>query len=158
MPPNSKSFSTLIVCPNSLLLQWGEEAERFTDTFGIHLQHGKERIMDNAQMISLAKGKTIVITSYTTLSKDVANGYYKGVSFLRIVLDEAHEIRNFRGAADKRSRFLERINSIKAEFRWAMTGKQTSKTCLIDNVLKHLRNSYSKFIWRFVCSFQVFAS
>lgn len=82
--------------------------------------------MDNAQMISLAKGKTIVITSYTTLSKDVANGYYKGVSFLRIVLDEAHEIRNFRGAADKRSRFLERINSIKAEFRWAMTGKQTS--------------------------------
>ncbi|KAK3141433.1 hypothetical protein QOZ80_4BG0333870 [Eleusine coracana subsp. coracana] len=100
---------TLVVCPNSILTQWDEEIRRVAKNFGLSVSvyHGQSRIVDPEE---LAK-HDVVLTSYGMVKQqfdyrnkgsakkpsgtdDLNTGPIARVKWSRIVLDEAHVIRN----------------------------------------------------------------
>lgn len=124
-PKNLSRWATMIVCPAVLLYQWKEEFERNTQNVKVLIQHGKDR-KDQKSMQEFCQPKKnqqgnydliVVITSYDTLKSDRNKGVYGNIKFLRLCLDEAHEIRNF-----ETGKKFENVNKIDTLYRWALTG------------------------------------
>lgn len=105
---------TLVVCPASLIRQWEEEIHKFTNhALNVCLHHGDRRAA-NAHELTMYD---IVITTYGIVRTDVEkNGALAQMHWERIVLDEAHTIRNY---TSKQSLTCCRL---KAARRWALTG------------------------------------
>lgn len=85
---------TLIVCPLSVLSNWQTQLEEHTaGNLAVAVYHGPERNRSRAFLSQ----QDVVITTYATLAGDVGmrggSGLF-GVQWLRVVLDEAHTIRN----------------------------------------------------------------
>lgn len=104
---------TLIVCPMSLVYNWENECRKWNLDIPVHLIIGaapeREEIIKSINY----KKKSIYITSYDSLRRDIAN--YKN-KFRIIVADEAQYIKNqnaLKSAA---------IKQIDAELRFALTG------------------------------------
>ncbi len=134
----SPPWRTLIVCPLSLVSQWKEEIEsRIHDDYipSIHVYHGPKR-EKNWRQLELYD---IVLTTYTTLAKEYPKidkdhrdyearkeakldvprrkaGCAFRVKWRRVVLDEAHYIKN------RRTDNFNAVTSLKAEYRWCLTG------------------------------------
>lgn len=123
---SSRGRVTLVVAPMSLVGQWRDEMERAIPTMKTMLYYGEEK----GDLLSRLTAGTIdiVITSYGTLiteyaryissnnssALDIAPLY--GVSWLRVILDEAHHIKN---KATKNSRAC---RDLSARRRWCLTG------------------------------------
>ncbi|TYZ57390.1 hypothetical protein PybrP1_008346 [[Pythium] brassicae (nom. inval.)] len=90
------SQRTLIVCPLSLLHQWKNEvAERFrANTLGVHVYYGDDR----ESSAVLFGNSDIVLTTYGVLSKEFEKtagaGALLASAWQRVILDEAHSIKN----------------------------------------------------------------
>ncbi|KAI7866134.1 SNF2 family N-terminal domain-containing protein [Spinellus fusiger] len=122
-----KVKGTLVVCPVSLIAQWEKEINQKTSPpLSVLVYHGAGRKSSPA---ILAK-YDVIITSYNVLSGDVGRdtdklgthhrdidkgGPLSNFIFHRIILDEAHTIKN------RRTRMAEGCCLMKAEFRWCMT-------------------------------------
>lgn len=114
--------TTLLVSPLSAVGNWVEQVKEHVDpgALSLYVFHGPSRTQDARE---LAK-HDLVITTYTTVLSEVSGKSAKRtgvsplskVSFFRIVLDEAHTIRE-QGAAQSQAIF-----SLEAERRWAVTG------------------------------------
>lgn len=117
--PNVKT--TLLVTPLSAVSNWVMQIKEHLkeDALSYYVFHGASRTKDPAEL-----GKyDIVITTYNTILSDVARKSSKrGVSPLsrvnlfRIVLDEAHAIR------EQNSAQSQAIFALGAQRRWAVTG------------------------------------
>uniref|UniRef100_A0A182J602 Transcription termination factor 2 n=1 Tax=Anopheles atroparvus TaxID=41427 RepID=A0A182J602_ANOAO len=110
---------TLIVCPASLMRQWeGEITSRVKrNSLAVCVHHGTQR---ETKPRSLAK-YDVVVTTYNIVSresKDVSRtgGGVFGVTWERIILDEAHVIRNHKSAMS------EACCELKGRSRWLLTG------------------------------------
>uniref|UniRef100_A0A499FUU0 Transcription termination factor 2 n=1 Tax=Anopheles farauti TaxID=69004 RepID=A0A499FUU0_9DIPT len=110
---------TLIVCPASLMRQWeGEITNRVKrNSLAVCVHHGTQR---ETKPRHLAK-YDVVITTYNIVSresKDAARGGVGvyGVNWERIILDEAHVIRNHKSAMS------EACCGLKGRCRWLLTG------------------------------------
>ncbi|XP_077513685.1 transcription termination factor 2-like isoform X1 [Amblyomma americanum] len=113
---------TLVVCPLSLLHQWEEEVERhLPGQWRVRVHHGRNRSTDPRELVRCH----LVITTYDTISSDWARidaTGNKGLSPLfavrwrRLVLDEAHSIRNLH------TRRAKAACALTAWSRWALTG------------------------------------
>ncbi|XP_037509830.1 transcription termination factor 2 [Rhipicephalus sanguineus] len=113
---------TLVVCPLSLLHQWEEEVQRhLPDRWQVHVHHGRNRTADPEELA----GCDLVVTTYDTISSDWARIDATGNSALsplftvkwrRLVLDEAHNIRNLH------TRRAKAACALLAWSRWALTG------------------------------------
>jgi len=95
--------TTLVLAPASLLQQWYEEVTEKTQPglFRVHIHHGKDKLKEVKQLESY----DVIITSYHTLLMDVPKrtdkedddrqpGPLIRVRWLRVVIDEAQNIRN----------------------------------------------------------------
>uniref|UniRef100_A0A182RKF7 Transcription termination factor 2 n=1 Tax=Anopheles funestus TaxID=62324 RepID=A0A182RKF7_ANOFN len=110
---------TLIVCPASLMRQWeGEITNRVKhNSLSVCVHHGTQR---ETKPRHLAK-YDIVITTYNIVSRESkvtgrgGDGVY-GVNWERIILDEAHVIRNHK------SNMSESCCGLKGRYRWLLTG------------------------------------
>ncbi|KAH3761252.1 SNF2 superfamily RAD5 protein [Pelomyxa schiedti] len=104
--------STLIVCPLSVLSQWADEIRTHTTPgyFQIYTYHGANRVKDP---IFLMK-HDVVLTTYQTLAKDCAPMLQ--VPWYRVVLDEAHQIK------DKATHTAKAVFALSANSRWCVTG------------------------------------
>jgi len=100
---------TLIVCPKSIVDQWTHQIASFTDLEHVHLAASLGSVNDVRR--AAARTQVCVCTYEFLLSFDVSCA-----SFERIVLDEAHRIRN------TRSKTHACIKSIPSRIRWAVTG------------------------------------
>jgi superfamily II DNA or RNA helicase len=79
---------TLIVCPTSLVDNWGEEAEKFTPDLSVIRMHGSGR-HDHWERVDESD---LVVTSYALLRRDLDR--YMQHEFAAAVLDEAQHIKN----------------------------------------------------------------
>lgn len=103
---------TLVVCPVSVITQWRDEITRHTtipdEVVHVYYATGARFIPGAAR---------VVITSYGMVVRDwKTTGGLAQTDWRRVVLDEAHLIRN------QGTKMFKACNSLKRRFGWAMTG------------------------------------
>ncbi|KAK6537504.1 hypothetical protein TWF694_011689 [Orbilia ellipsospora] len=112
--------STLLICPLSVLVNWEEQIRMHVipDTISYYVYHGNNRL---SNLNELAK-YDMVITTYALAASDFGKAQKENGSVLqrihwfRIVLDEAHTIREQNTVQSKA------ICNMEASRRWAVTG------------------------------------
>ncbi|KAJ3567700.1 hypothetical protein NPX13_g6679 [Xylaria arbuscula] len=124
--------TTLVIAPMSLLAQWQSEAENASKegTLKSIVYYGNDKI-DNLQALcresNLASAPHVIITSYGVVlseysqitSRSGGRELHKGLfslNFFRIILDEAHTIKN------RQSKTAKACYDLSAEHRWVLTG------------------------------------
>ncbi|TPX58926.1 hypothetical protein SpCBS45565_g07864 [Spizellomyces sp. 'palustris'] len=117
-----KSPSTLIICPVSLLAQWRDE---ITNKFAPRaltcaVYYGTDRFLTVADLTDAKRAPDVIITTYGVVTREWGagkkSGLVYGVEWYRIVLDEAHFIKN-RTTGMARS-----CSEVEGRRRWAVTG------------------------------------
>ena len=102
---------TLIILPKSIITQWAEEINRFAPNLTINIYDGPERKMKEAD---------VTIAPYTLLTtkggKADAKTPLHMVQWDRVILDEAHEIRN------NKSKLFKSVCRLQTQIRWVVTG------------------------------------
>jgi len=96
---------TLLICPMSLVGNWQREAERFTPSLRVHVHHGADRELRDADL---------VITTYQTAVRDQAA--LGEVDWARVVCDEAQNVKNHA------TRQAKAVRALPARSRIALTG------------------------------------
>ncbi|GGZ63797.1 SNF2-related protein [Streptomyces rubiginosohelvolus] len=99
---------TLIVCPASIVISWEREVHRFAPTVPTLRYLGADRTLEDVT------SRTIVITSYETLRRDV--GLLALLHFDLVVADEAQMVKNHRTAT------AHALRRIRTTTRVALTG------------------------------------
>ncbi|KAF3767673.1 hypothetical protein M406DRAFT_288811 [Cryphonectria parasitica EP155] len=117
---NSKG--TLLVCPLSTITNWEEQIKQHIRPGGLtyHIYHGPHRIKDLNQLATY----DLVITTYGSVSSELSarSANKRGphpleeIGWFRIVLDEAHMIR------EQSTLQFKAIYRLNASRRWAVTG------------------------------------
>lgn len=112
---------TLVVAPLALIKQWeGEIRDRVEDTHALRVcvHHGPQR----AKTFKELKKYDVVITTYHTLvsehgssGENLKVGCF-GLNWYRVILDEAHSIKNRNAKATKAA------CALNAEYRWCLSG------------------------------------
>lgn len=106
---------TLVVCPASLINQWeGEVTNRLRrNQLNVVVHHGLKR---DVRPKYLARND-IVITTYAIVAREHADrAALFGIRWARIILDEAHVIRNHK------SKQSEACTKLSGSRRWSLTG------------------------------------
>ncbi|KAL7678617.1 putative helicase, Zinc finger, RING-type, Zinc finger, RING/FYVE/PHD-type [Plasmopara halstedii] len=115
---------TLVICPLSLLHQWKNEAqERFqSNTLSVYVYYGDYRDTSAANANSLTKSD-LVLTTYGVLSAEAEkNGVLTATKWNRIILDEAHSIKN------RATGYFKVCSTLLARHRWCLTGTPIQNT------------------------------
>jgi non-specific serine/threonine protein kinase len=113
VPPEERLGPTLLVCPMSLVGNWQREAARFAPSLRVHVHHGGSRLAKE-DFAAAVRNADIVITTYGLLARDLTA--LRAITWNRLVLDEAQEIKNS-GTAQSRA-----ARSVDATSRFALTG------------------------------------
>jgi DNA repair protein RAD5 len=128
----SAPYTTLVVAPMSLLAQWQSEAEKASKdgTLKVMVYYGSEKAVNLQKLCSAsnaANAPNVIITSYGTVlsefnqvaAQDGNRGSHGGVfslDYFRIILDEAHYIKN------RQSKTAKACYELHAKHRWVLTG------------------------------------
>ncbi|KAF9645233.1 hypothetical protein BDM02DRAFT_3263042 [Thelephora ganbajun] len=112
--------STLVIAPTSLATQWEEETQRLVPSLRVLLHTGPSRTRDPAKF----EQYHVVITTYGTVQSEFSADPEKkratkalfAVKWWRIVLDEAHTIKN-RSTKSAKACF-----ELEGNHRWCLTG------------------------------------
>ncbi|KAK7735345.1 DNA helicase rad5 [Cytospora paraplurivora] len=128
----SAPCTTLVVAPMSLLAQWQSEAEAASKegTLRSMVYYGSDKVGDLRTQCCEANAPTapdVIITSYGVVLSEFTQIASKGgnmdghrglfsLNFFRIILDEAHNIKN------RQSKTAKACYELSAEHRWILTG------------------------------------
>lgn len=134
MPSSSSAIlpapnTTLVVAPTSLLSQWESEAMKASEqgTMKVLMYYGVDKSTNLQELCSAGNpaAPNIIITSYGVVlseSRQLAmfnsntQGGLFSVDFFRVILDEAHVIKN------RRSKTARACYELRATHRWVLTG------------------------------------
>lgn len=137
LPSNSSSIedaprTTLVVAPMSLLAQWHSEAEKASKsgTLNVMVYYGAEKAVNLQKLCCEANGANapnVIITSYGVVLSEFnqvagmegnrgSHGGLFSVEYFRIILDEAHYIKN------RQSKTAKACYELSARHRWVLTG------------------------------------
>jgi len=125
-------YTTLVVAPMSLLTQWESEAAKSSKpgTMKTLVYYGNDRAVNLQTLCSAANAVSapnVIITSYGTVLSEYnqmaaaggdrrPDGGLFSVDFFRVILDEAHTIKNRQAKTSKA------CYELKAKHRWVLTG------------------------------------
>ncbi|KAL4973153.1 SNF2 family N-terminal domain-containing protein [Aspergillus desertorum] len=125
-------YTTLVVAPMSLLAQWEDEAMKASKdgSMKVLMYYGNDKNVNLRELCSAgnAAAPSMVLTSYgVVMSEHRAHqalapgaswtpGNLFSVDFFRVILDEAHIIKN------RRSKTARACYDLKATHRWVLTG------------------------------------
>tara|TARA_R110002003_G_scaffold109_5_gene9167 strand:+ start:39800 stop:42571 length:2772 start_codon:yes stop_codon:yes gene_type:complete len=125
-------YTTLVVAPMSLLAQWQSEAEKASKegTLKVMVYYGADKAVNLQKLCCASNGANapnVIITSYGTVlsefnqvaAQDGNRGSHGGVfslEYFRIILDEAHFIKN------RQSKTAKACYELYARHRWVLTG------------------------------------
>ncbi|CAL8093321.1 unnamed protein product [Orchesella dallaii] len=133
------SRTTLVVCPLGCLLQWQDEIKSKGKGLRVHVFHGTSR---KASAAILAQ-HDVVLTTYDTIVSEIhksddtrhhAQSPLARLYWHRIVLDEAHNIRN------QKTQRAVAICKLSARHRWAVTGTPVhNQPADLYSIVKFLR-------------------
>lgn len=114
--------ATLLICPLSTVANWEEQIKSHIKpgTFSYYIYHGSNRIKDARKLADF----DLVITTYGSVASEVTartrgrNGPHplEEIAWFRVVLDEAHMIR------EQSTLQFKAICRLQANRRWAVTG------------------------------------
>lgn len=116
----------LVVCPASLVLNWGDEFEKFAPFLRVNLILGS--VSERKAQITGNDGADVWVTSYDLLKRDIT--LYEKREFYCCVLDEGQTIKNQSTAVSKA------VKKINCRQRFVMTGTP------IENRLSELWNLF----------------
>ncbi len=131
---------SLVVCPASLVFNWGEELARFAPELSVSLITGTQE--ERRRKIAAARTADVLVTSYDLLKRDIAE--YEGLQFHYEIIDEAQYIKNHTTAAAKA------VKVIQSQTRFALTGTP------IENRLSELWSIFDYLMPGFLYSYEVF--
>lgn len=103
----NKKRKTLIVVPKSIVTQWVEEITRFAPSLTCVAWDGPARDSTDISLVDIVVAPYSVVRMGSRLHR---------VHWDRIILDEAHEIRN------RNSKLFKTVNALRSDIRWAVTG------------------------------------
>jgi DNA repair protein RAD5 len=125
-------YTTLVIAPMSLLAQWQSEAEKASKegTLKTMMYYGSEKAVNLQKLCcasNAANAPNVIITSYGTVlsefnqvaAQDGNRGSHGGIfslDYFRIILDEAHSIKN------RQSKTAKACYELCAKHRWVLTG------------------------------------
>ena len=141
---------SLIVCPASLVYNWGQEFARFSPEIRVLLIAGtaKERQeqLEEQMRMEAPEGAQVIITSYDLLKRDRAA--YLGRTFEYEIIDEAQVIKNAKTQGAKA------VKEISANARFALTGTPVENRLselwsIFDSLMPGFLYSYRKFRERY---------
>lgn len=120
--PLQRSKTTLLISPLSTVANWEEQIAAHIapeGTFSYYVYHGSNRCQD---IVRLAE-YDMIITTYSIVSSELFGRGRKNAksplfetNFFRIILDEAHQIRELS------TRQSQAVCNLSAQRRWAVTG------------------------------------
>jgi len=141
---------SLIVCPASLVYNWGQEFARFSPGIRVLLIAGtaKERQeqLEEQMRMEASEGAQVIITSYDLLKRD--REAYLGRTFEYEIIDEAQVIKNAKTQGAKA------VKEISANVRFALTGTPVENRLselwsIFDFLMPGFLYSYRKFRERY---------
>ncbi len=110
-PLEVKTFlKALVVLPSSLVFNWAQEILKFAPGFTITKYVGNNR----KNITPYLDTYDIVLTTYTTLAKDIEK--LKKFDFHYLIIDESQQIKN------KDSKIFQAINTINAQHKISLSG------------------------------------
>lgn len=126
VPAGTVGKKSLVVCPASLIYNWGEELQRFAPQLSVTLILGTAA--QRKALREQGRGADVWVTSYELLRQDSAD--YEAEAFYSCFLDEAQHIKN---SVTQISKAVKKIN---ARQRFVLTGTP------IENRLSELWNLF----------------
>lgn len=140
LPDAAGGRNSLVVCPASLVYNWGEELRRFAPELKTGLVTGTKK--ERSRIIEEYRKYDVLVTSYDLLKRDIYS--YKGKSFRFEIIDEAQYIKNHTTAAAKS------VKLISAQTRFALTGtpienRLSELWSIFDYLMPGFLYSYARF-------------
>ena len=103
---------TLIIVPKSIITQWVEEIHRFAPNLTVSVFDGPDRKMNHDVDVTIAPYTLLTVKGGKTEMKTPLHM----VEWDRVILDEAHEIRN------KKSKLFKSVCRLQTQIKWIVTG------------------------------------
>ncbi|KAM3415850.1 hypothetical protein BST61_g9354 [Cercospora zeina] len=143
LPGKDVGKGTLVVAPLALIKQWeGEIKSKVSKSHAMRVlvHHGPNRTKDSAEL----KKYDVVITTYQTLTSEHAGSDMSrdtgrrigcfGVHWYRLMLDEAHSIKN------RSAKSTQACCALNAWYRWCLTGTPMQNNLdELQSLIKFLR-------------------
>lgn len=121
-----RKHPNLVVCPASLILNWGEEFEKFAPELKVSLIYGTAP--ERKKRIGESSGMDVWVTSYELLRQDIK--LYQELEFDTCILDEGQHVKNQSTLASKA------VKAVNCRQRFVLTGTP------IENRLSELWNLF----------------
>ena len=103
---------TLIIVPKSIIMQWKDEINKFAPNLKVHVYDGSNRTLRDDAHVTIAPYTVITVKGFENGGETPLHR----VHWNRVILDEAHEIRN------KQSKTFKSVCRLMTDIKWIVTG------------------------------------